>query len=198
MPTISRPVLMCGENPIATLYEPGGNRAVAVASYWRCTMSAHGAGHALVLWVAASAAPGGAELRAVFTDNPPLALLLRDTLTRHFPEFDGLPVGEFPLFDASCGHSSDGLTSYTASARGAASTVTVAWGELLDRKQLVWPGFPAGQAAFDLTTVICPCGEAQITVNGRPIAGVVRRGGEAGAPSSSAFLAFAETWVGPV
>src|SRR3954452_24081221 len=70
--------------------------------------------------------------------------------------------------------------------------------EPLDHKQICWPQFPAGPQAFDLTTVICPCRYATITLNGAPLLGEVQTSEANGWPASSAFLAFAETWVGPV
>jgi len=50
-----------------------------------------------------------------------------------------------------------------------------------------------------LTTVICPCQAGHIQLNGKPVAGEVKTSKTAnGRPSSTAFLAFAETWVGPL
>jgi len=69
----------------------------------------------------------------------------------------------------------------------------------LDRKQVIWPRFPAGKAAYDLTTVICPCRVGRIQINGEFITGEVQTAQSAeGLLASSAFLAFAETWVGPL
>lgn len=188
-----RPVLLCGENPGVTLYGPGGERA-AVASYWNCTYSAYGAGQALVIWLAE---PRHAAQCGVYTDNAPLARMLVDTLTRHFPEFQGIPVGDLPHFPAQLQRESDGRDRYTAHCSSPQATIQVAWSGVLDQKLLRWPGFPAGAAAYDLTTVICPCREATIAIGGERAEGVVRVGEQGGWPSSSAFLAFAETWTGP-
>lgn len=189
-----RPVFMCGENPGMTLYVPGTDRITAVASYWDCTDSPWGTGHALVLWEADSSG----EARAIYTDNPPLAKRLVENLTRHFPEFQGISVADLTYVTAVCGHTFDG-TEYRVTCLAGAHSVELEWSGILDRKQVVWPGFPAGQAAFDLTTVIGPCASAGIRVDGRPIAGEVRTGvSQEGCATSSAFLAFAETWIGPL
>lgn len=190
---VRRPVFLCGENPALTLFEPGTDRAVAAASYWHCTDSPAGTGHALILWIAGS----GEETSAIYTDHPPLARRMVDDLTRHFPEFEGIPVADLPVVSGVCGHIFDG-TTYRVECQSEAHWIELAWSGPLDRKQIVWPGFPAGQATFDLTTVICPCASAGLRVDGRPIIGEVRLGeSRDGHPTSSAFLAFAETWIGP-
>lgn len=191
---VRRPVFLCGENPALTLFESGKDRVVVAASYWHCTDSPVGTGQALVLWIAGS----GEETSAVYTDNPLLARRLVDDLTRHFPEFEGIPVADLPVVGAVSGHTFDG-TAYRVECQTEAHRIELAWSGPLDRKQIVWPGFPAGQATFDLTTVICPCASAGLRVDGRPIDGEVRLGeSRDGHPTSSAFLAFAETWIGPL
>ena len=51
----------------------------------------------------------------------------------------------------------------------------------------------SGPERFDITTVICPCRDGAIIVNGRQLPGEVRVPEDPMA--SSAFLAFSETWV---
>ena len=134
----------------------------------------------------------------IFTDNVPLARALVEKLTQHFPEFRGLPVTDLPYVKAICGHTFDGAR-YTAHCQAEAVQVEVVWEDLLDQKYLNWPQFPAGPVAYDLTTVICPCRAGRVTLNGTVVPGEVLQANAAdGAPSSTAFLAFAESWVGPV
>ncbi|MCA9988147.1 MAG: hypothetical protein KDE59_27765 [Anaerolineales bacterium] len=194
-----RPVLMSGENPGLTLYAPGTDEAVAIVSYWYCTDSPFGVGHSLVLWLADGAVPAGPwGAGGILTDNQPLAAALVNRLTRHFPEFSAVPVAGLPYIEARCQHTYDGAI-YRATGQAADRAVTVEWQTPLERKRIVWPAFPAGEAAYDLSTVICPCQAGQIWLDGAALAGAVRVGQAAdGTPSSSAFLAFAESWVGPV
>ncbi len=190
---------MCGENPGLRLYVPDTEHLVAVASYWHCTYSPLGTGNALVLWLDATRMLGVSVYRSggIFTDNVPLARALVETLTQHFPEFRGLPVTDLPYIEAVCEHVFDG-TRYAAHCRAADAQVEVAWEELLDQKYLNWPQFPAGAAAYDLTTVICPCRAGRVMLNGIAVPGEVLQAKAAdGSPSSTAFLAFAESWVGP-
>jgi hypothetical protein len=124
--------------------------------------------------------------------------MLVETLTQYFPEFRAVPVISLPHHPAQCQHRSDGRQRYTVTCSTAQGDVVVDWADLLDHKHLSWPQFPAGSQAYDLTTVICPCRQATITINGQPVLGEVRTSEVDGRPASSAFLAFAETWTGPV
>jgi hypothetical protein len=199
MTEINRPVLFSGENPGMTLYLPGTEQVVAVASYWHCTDSPWGVGHALVLWLDTGTTPAtDVSHGCIFTDNLDLAQVLIKNLTQHFPEFRDVPVETLAYTNAHCEHTYDGML-YQVICLTPEIRVEIKWSEVLDRKQVVWPQFPAGQAAYDLTTVICSCRVGDIQINGKLTGGEVEIAQTAdGRFSSSAFLAFAETWVGPV
>jgi hypothetical protein len=196
MVEIKRPILFSGENPGMTLYVPGTEQVVAVASYWDCTDSPWGVGHALILWFATPAA--GLGHGKIFTDNLALAQVLVKNLTQHFPEFREVPVETLAYGEAHCEHTYDGAC-YRVVCQTPEARVELAWAELLDRKQIIWPRFPAGDAVYDLTTVICPCRVGTIQINGQATGGEVKIVQTAeGFLSSTAFLAFAETWIGPL
>ena len=188
---IKRPVFMCGENPGMTLYAPGTDQPSAIASYWHVTYSAYGSGNALVLWL--QTGHGG-----VFTDNLLLARALIDTLTQYFPEFSDTPVGALPHLEAACQHRFNGTDRYVVTCQTRTNKYVLEWASLLDHKLVLWPQFPAGQQVFDLSTVICPCRHGAISIDGKTIPGEVQTGTSSdGHQSSTAFLAFAESWLGP-
>jgi hypothetical protein len=192
---VKRPVLFCGENPGMTLYEPATERVVAVASYWQCIYSPLGRGAVLIVWseqLLVQGRPGG-----IFADNLPLAHMLVETLTQHFPEFRAVPLDTLSYIPAQSQQHWDGAQHYTVTSSFENGEVTAEWAAPLDYKQLTWPQFPAGGQTFFLSTVICPCRQASIALNGKPVDGEVRLSEQDGQPLSSAFLAFAETWVGP-
>jgi|CXWL01.1.fsa_nt_gi hypothetical protein len=196
---IKRPVYVCGENPGMTLYKPDTDQAIAVVSYWHVTYSPFGTGNALVIWLNESNFPettiasGG-----IFTDNIPLAHNLIDTLTQHFPEFNDVPVAVLPYHEARCEHTFNGSEHYIVTCNSAKNKIVVEWADLLDRKSLSWPRFPAGSQNFDLQNVICPCSSGIISINNSVVNGKVKISTLSnGHPSSTAFLAFAESWVGP-
>jgi hypothetical protein len=196
MSEIKRPVFFSGENPGMTLYVPGMEQAVAVASYWHCTDSPWGVGDALVLWLDTEIAPSTDVGQGyVFTDNLELAHVLVKNLTQYFGEFREVPVKTLEYADARCEHSYDGIR-YRVICQTAQTKIEVQWTDVLDRKQVIWPQFPAGKAAYDLTTVICPCRAGRIQINDILLPGEVKTAAEP--PSSTAFLAFAETWIGPL
>ncbi len=194
-----RPVFVCGENPAMTLYAPWAGQALAVASFWHVTYSPQGNGNALILWLAEKALPdsplaGG----GIFSDNLRLAQTLVDKLTRHFPEFSQAEAASLPCFPAECRHSFNGLDRYTVTCRAGNHHLVLEWADLLDQKLVTWPKFPAGKQVFDLSTVICPCRSGTISIDGTAIPGEVQTGSTSdGRLSSTAFLAFAESWLGP-
>ncbi len=197
---IKRPVFVCGENPGMTLYKPDTDQPVAVASYWHVTYSPQGTGNALVIWLDESNFPESAIASGgVFTDNLPLAHILTDTLTQHFPEFSDIPVSALPYHEAHCEHTFNNSEGYRVTCKSKKDNLTLTWADLLDRKSLSWPKFPTGDQAFDLQNVICPCASGNITINNHVVNGKVKTGTSSdNTPSSTAFLAFAESWVGPL
>ena len=199
MTEIKRPVFFSGENPGMTLYRPGTEQVAAVASYWQCTDSPWGIGHTLVLWLATDTIPT-ADIGSgcIFTDNFDLAQILVNRLTQHFPEFEGVPTATLEYANAQCEHTYDG-DCYQVLCQIPDTRVEIEWSEVLDRKQILWPRFPAGDTVYDLTTVICPCRVGHIQINSKTVNGEVKVVKNAeGLFSSTAFLAFAETWVGPL
>lgn len=196
MVEVKRPIFFSGENPGMTLFAPETEEALAVASYWHCTDSPMGVGHALILWLRdenTAIGHGG-----IFTDNLKLAEILVKKLTQYFPEFENVPTLSLEFMQAHCAHTYDG-TSYRVTSKMPAAQLELKWSEPLDRKQILWPGFPAGEEAYDLSTVIRPCKIGGIQINGKGMEGEVKVTKNAdGIFSSSAFLAFAEAWVGPV
>jgi hypothetical protein len=183
-----------------TLYVPGTEQAVAIASFWHVAYSPHGTGNALVLWLAENPLPGSPfSPGGIFSDNLPLARLLVDTLTRHFPEFRDVDVASLPYLQAQCRQTFNGSDRYTVTCQAESLRIVVEWIDLLDQKLILWPQFPAGAQAFDLSTVICPCRSGAISVDGVAVSGETQTGPASdGHLSSTAFLAFAESWLGPV
>jgi hypothetical protein len=194
-----RPIFVCGENPAMSLYAPWAEQAVAIASFWHVTYSPQGTGNALVLWLAEKTLPDSPfPSGGIFSDNLHLAHFLIDRLTRHFPEFREVDAAALPYLQAECRHIFNGSDRYTVTCRAGDHHLIVEWADLLDQKLITWPKFPAGEQAFDLSTVICPCRSGKISVDGAVVPGEVQTGPTAdGHLSSTAFLAFAESWLGP-
>jgi hypothetical protein len=199
MAEFQRPVFVCAENPEMTLCSPGTDRTVAVASYWHCVVSPWGVGRALVLWLRSRASGTKVDTRGgIYAYNLDMARGLVNSLIQYFPAFRGVPLEDLPYAEAVCSHSFDGHR-YQVECRAEKTRIELEWAKILDWKRLVWLRFPTGPVAYDLATLICPCREAQALVDGVPIDGEAQIGQTSeGTTGSSAFLAFAETWIGPV
>ncbi|MFN8557469.1 MAG: hypothetical protein U0531_09005 [Dehalococcoidia bacterium] len=186
------PVIFCGENPVLTLHRPGGDDAVAAASFWHCTYSAQGEGDLLVIWVD----DGAVALTAIYSDNAALARFLTDTLNQHFGDFRGRGFGAMAVTPARFSQQSDSRVYHRVACHAADRIIELEWRDVRDRQLMVATESMVGDKSFDIASVLCPVGQATITVDGARVQGEVRLGqDDAGRPRSSAFLAFAESWV---
>jgi hypothetical protein len=197
MPTVVKsPVLFSGENPGIRLVRPGTSDAVALASYWRCTYSAHGEGDVLILWIAPGMAGLGEHgLRAIYTDNVPMARFVTDTFNQYF---GGYQEKDFPSVQPETARflqESGGDRSYRVVCYAADHTVELVWRDVISRQLMIFSDTRYGDRNFDTATVMCPCAGASITIDGQAVSGDVQPTEREGRPWSSAFLAFAETWT---
>lgn len=193
---VKRPVIFTGENPGLSLYRPGTDELVVAASYWRCTYSAHGEGNVLVLWLDQAALEAGeGTLTVIYADNAPLARFVTDTLNQHFGDFQNRGFADVQPEPARFSQEWGSRGSHRVAVQAAERRVELVWRDVRDYGQVVATAMALGGRSFDLATVICPCATGTITVDDVAVAGEVRLGERDGRPQSSAFLAFAESWV---
>ncbi len=171
-------IVLVGANP-GVLLRAGGE-VTAFASVWQVDWSERGAGPAVVLWHAG-------RVRLLGPDSA-LAEWLADTFVQHFGEVADLPwaptVEKVPVeVDLDLER---GLTAKAAD-------VTVEISGVLDRRVFAAGDLTLGGVRYALSNVYAPCRDARITVDGTPVPGAPEI--EAGRPSSSAFLAVAESWT---
>lgn len=191
------PVVFSGENPGLTLFKPGTEERVAAVSYWRCVYSAHGEGNAMLVWTDKTASGLGDNApHAIYTDNPGVARLVAGRFTQHFGGFTDLGFGTMEPTFARFFQESDSRWYHRVVANHGGGVVALEWSDVLDYQQTLRQDFELGGTKWDLMTVICPCKSASVTVNNQRVDGEVRtRTNSQGAPGSSCFLAFSETWV---
>jgi len=192
-------VVFSGENPGLTLYKAGSDQRVAAVSYWRCVISEHGEGNALVIWVDPDSVPGGtAAPHAIYTDNPAVAQLVTDRFTRHFDGFKELGFESMQPEQARFFQESDSRWYHRVVCNTGAEVIELVWWDVLDYQPVHRPSFELGGATWELMTVICPCESAEIRIANVPVEGEVRtRTNENGSRGSSCFMAFSETWIAP-
>lgn len=172
-------VVLTGANPGVLLREAGA--VTAFASVWQVDWSERGAGRAIVLW-------HGGRVRLLGPD-PALAEWLAEVFVRHFGEVDGLPWKPASPertdveLDLDLGR---GLVA-------TAADVTVEVRDVLDRRPFAMPALTLGGVEYALSNVYAPCRTAGITVAGSVVPGVPEV--DESGPSSTAFLAVAESWT---
>ena len=190
---IRRDVIFSGENPLVMLYRPGTDVPVAVASYWRCSFSAAGAGEALVIWIDPDASGlGDRSPIGIFTDNGAMAHLVWETFNRHFDRLQGHGIEQVTIASARFTQQSDGMRLHRVACSFGVTTIELEWRNALDVFHTVTTP-EVGGSQWEVSNVVCPCADAGIRVDGVPVIGEVHQ--PEGMCRSSAFLAFAESWV---
>jgi hypothetical protein len=190
-------VVFPGENPGLTLMKPGTDERVALASYWRCVYSEYGEGNALLIWVDPSASGlGESAPHAIYTDNPGVAKLVTERFNQHFGGYSDHNFPGVAHTHARFFQESDSRWYHRVVCNTGDSVVELVWWDVLAYNIVNRSEYPLGGVDWSLTTLICPCEHAGITINNRPVPGEVQvtRGETIG---SSAFLAFSETWSEP-
>lgn len=189
-------VIFSGENPGLTLYQPGTERIVAAASYWRCVYSAEGEGNALLIWIDPETSGLGDLARTtIYADNPGVGRLVADRFTQHFGNFRDRGFDKIEPVQARFFQESDSRWYHRVACNFGQGVVELVWWDVLDYQMVNRTDYQVGPGRWELHTVICPCGSARIQVNNRDVPGEVRASRDGDQPKSSAFLAFSETWL---
>jgi len=203
MSVINRGVVdWSGENPGIYLKDPEqlGGPWVAVAVYFRVIYSAYGRGRGMIVLGAPDVAKGYPEApNLCLADNLPLMRYLLKEFVPHYGSFQGAPaLPKVTLIQA---------TRYATDSADAST-----WQETLGADgvelSMRWTGLGKPFAA-DVGTDRTSTGRhqmyslfqgaqgGQILLDGKPFAGVAVERDFLDGKLSSAFLAFAESWVAP-
>lgn len=186
-------VAISGENPVINLSMTGGAPNSTRVSFWRVVYSPVGMGH--VCYVTADLTgdgPSKDDIRMAFTDNDDL--------------FGYIDTAIMPMLDAA--YRKDPVHSWRATFGSSGNTRT-AWKETIRSEkyviELVWKDFmepflldtQLGGTGnpYGITSMFLPARAAEVIINGTRVAGQPYARMRGTTPSSSAFLAFSETWV---
>ena len=183
-------VFVSGENPVIRLLDKPDGTPLAVASFWRIIWSPVGAGH--VCYVTTGDGKSSGDLRVALVDNQKLFdYLTNDILGTYDKSYQERP---FKTIQATFSKSGDALTDWKEVCRSEQYTVELVWRDFYPAFQLDTPtGGPRNP--FGLTSLFIPAKSADLIVNGKKISGNVYPQMLGPAQSSSAFLAFSETWI---
>jgi hypothetical protein len=187
-----------GENPGMYLKESSTGPFVTLISFFRVVFSPHGRGHAVLLFLdphGDGKAPGRPNL--CVTDNELLARYLVENFATHFAAFRSAPA--LKNFRTQKGTqfvaSGDGHASYTETFESESGPVTLTWKQLGDPFMVELPREKSATGQHEMFSLFVTAGGVEVSLDGRGVAGKPVPRDMAGKPSSSAFLAFSETWV---
>lgn len=196
-------VYLTGENPVIKLLDKPGGAVLTFASYWRIVWSPVGPGH--VCYLTAGDGKSPADLRIALTDNRKLYDYITENIMA--PVLDKEIAGR-PYVPVAATFDDPGRGTFVSNAAGDRNTMTERRITARSNKYtvvLVWHDFgepfqldtPVGGAANPLgvTSLFIPAKTATVLINNKKAAGNVYPQMRGPAQSSSAFLAFSESWV---
>ena len=199
-PTLVHPgeVDWSGENPGMYLKEKADAPFVTLVSFFRVVASPYGRGHALVLLEAPLLHRSLPEaLNVCVTDNDPLARYLVSNFVTYFGAFKGAEALQYmdyvPLDGVAA--SGDPRASYMEWVKGPGVEVSLSWEDLGEPFMVNIPKEQSATGKHALHSLFVDARRVTTTVNGRPLKGQPVPREFAGRQSSTAFLAYSETWI---
>ena len=189
-PTDPNQVRLTGENSFIRLSRQEGALQTTRTSHWRVLWSPGGQGH--VLFMKSDVAND--EVR-VYSDNIALARWLQEEIESFlFPEFADQTLS---VVDAVFNRSGDGKSFWTESVESDEDSIALTWHDFLEPYMLVVPAGGVPVRTHGVYSCFVPARRAQLTVNGLVAQGEVSQEMRGDKPSSTACLAWSETWVRP-
>lgn len=182
-------VLMTGENSFIRLSHDGGNTLSERTSHWRVLWCPAGAGHALFM-------TGGltdGEVR-IYSDNVGVARWLQETIeSLLFADFGDVSV---PVTPAIFAREGDPRGTVSELIETDDSVIRMTWWNCEEAFVINAPGSVTGRPIGVYTTFF-PARNAQLSLDGEVGSGQPWVEPREDRQSSSAVLAWSETWVAP-
>ena len=186
-------VAVIGENPGIRLVAKEGAAPSTSVSFWRVFQSPAGEGH--VCFVTSDIAGDGPtpdDIRLAFTDNEKLADYVAMQLMTAFDKAYG--EKPFPVRRARFERRGDTATAWTESLTADGYRIDLVWRDLLEPFAIESKaGVPHNP--YTILSTFVPAKTAEVVINGKRAAGQATPRMRGSRQSSSAFLAFAETWL---
>ena len=189
-PTDPNKIRLTGENSFIRLSDPSNNEQTSRSSHWRVLWSPGGAGHVLFLQ---------SELTAnevsVYSDNIALARWLQEEIeTFLYPDFADQTI---QVIEAEFSKKGDGVNFWTETIESDDDVIAMTWHDFMEPYMLVVPAGTATGRPHGVYSCVIPSRKAQLTINGEVASGLVTTDRRGDKDSSSACLAWSETWVRP-
>jgi len=188
-PTDPAEIRLTGENSFIRLAQEEGGAETTRTSHWRILYSPAGAGHVLFL----KSDLIDDEVR-IYSDNIAMTRWLQGEIeSMLFEEFADESI---PVIEAEFTKSGDGRAFWTEKIESDEEIVLLTWYDFVEPFMLNSPAVPGGRT-HGVYSCFIPAMRAQITVNGDTAEGDVVKQMRGDKQSSSACLAWSETWVRP-
>jgi hypothetical protein len=186
-------VAVVGENPGIRLVTKEGAPPSTSVSFWRVLQSPAGAGHVCFLTSDITGdGPTPDDMRVAFADNEKLAEYVALQLMTAFDKAYG--EKPFPVKTARFERSGDTATAWKETIRSAGTTVELVWRDFYEPFVIESrAGVPHNP--YTILSTFIPARSADVIINGTRAAGNPAPRMRGTRQSSSAFLAFAETWL---
>lgn len=186
-------VAVIGENPGIRLVTKDGAPPSTSVSFWRVFQSPAGAGH--VCFVTSDVTGDGQtpdDIRLAFADNEALAAYVATQLMTAFEKAYG--DTPFPVRRARFERSGDTATAWKEAIKADGYAIDLVWRDFYEPFAIEGRvGVPHNP--YTILSTFIPARSAEVTINGARAAGTVTPRMRGDRQSSSAFLAFAETWL---
>ena len=188
-PTDPNKIRLTGENSFIRLSDPANDQQTTRSSHWRVLWSPGGAGH--VLFLQSELTDNEVNL---YSDNIALARWLQEEIeTFLYPDFADLNT---QVIEAEFAKKGDGVNFWTETIESDDDVIALTWHDFMEPYMLVVPAGTNGRA-HGVYSCFIPARKAQLTINGELASGIVTTDRRGDKDSSSACLAWSETWVRP-
>jgi hypothetical protein len=185
-----------GENPGMYLKECVDGPFVTLVSFFRVMVSPHGRGHAVVV-IQDPQAKGASTGNFCLTDNEKLARWLIADYVANFAAFKGLAaLGalSYPKLK-SCAREGDAIARYGEIVSGDGIELRLSWEGLGEAFALQLPPDKSATGKHRMLSVFAGAKDGVATLNGKRLPGHAVPRDMAGRQITTAFLAFAESWI---
>lgn len=188
-----------GENPGIYLKDTEDGPWLTLALFFRVTTSPHGSGRGIVVLANPDKAAGVEANNFCVTNNETLMRYLIQDYAQHFATFKGKPglpaMTYLKMSAAETG--GDGISGHTESMRGGNKSVELQWSGFRKPHCVDVPPAQSGTGKHQMYSLFVHCDQGRVLVDGKALPGKVFDRPFLGGTGSTAFLAFAETWLSP-
>ena len=189
-PTDPNKIRLTGENSFIRLTEQSGEAQTTRASHWRVLWSPGGPGHVLFLQSELT----DDQVR-IYSDNIALSRWLQEEIETFL--YADFADENLQVIEAEFSKKGDPSSFWTETIISDEDEIAMSWYDFMEPYMLVVPAGSAAGRPHGVYSCFIPARKAQLTINGDVASGRVvtdRRGDK---DSSSACLAWSETWVRP-